>query len=129
MLTKFGLGSVSGSGSIPTVTDNLFAQGTIGADVLGMLLPPYSSNDAGSLSFGAADASKYSGQLNYVPVTQVTPAADYWGVDQSVVYGNTTILSSTAGIVDSGTTMVSLATGVCKAHLPSEHPCAHGRGS
>jgi len=35
----------------------------------------------------------------------------YWGIDQSVTYGgSTTILNRTAGIVDTGTTLLLLAT-------------------
>ena len=42
----------------------------------------------------------------------MSPAADYVGVDQSVTYGTeTAILRTTAGIVDSGTTLLLLATG------------------
>lgn len=36
-------------------------------------------------------------------VTSTYPASFYWGVDESITYGTTTILSSTAGIVDTGT--------------------------
>ncbi len=37
-------------------------------------------------------------------VTSTSPAKFYWGIDESVTYGtSTTILSSTAGIVDTGT--------------------------
>jgi len=36
------------------------------------------------------------------PVTSTSPASEHWGIDQSVSYGTTTILSTTAGIVDTG---------------------------
>jgi len=37
------------------------------------------------------------------PRTSTSPASLYWGIDQSVRYGySTTILASTAGIVDTG---------------------------
>lgn len=97
--------------SIPTVTDNLASQGTIGAAVLGMFFAPYVENVQGVLTFGGADSSLYTGQLTYVPITQTYPSSEYWGIDQSVTYGGSTILNSTAGIVDSGTTMIMLATG------------------
>ena len=38
------------------------------------------------------------------------PASKLWGIDQSIKYGDTTILSKTAGIVDSGTTFLYLPT-------------------
>jgi cathepsin E len=44
------------------------------------------------------------------PVTTTSPASDYWGINQSIKYGTTTILASTAGIVDTGTTLVLIAT-------------------
>lgn len=97
---------------MPTVADSLKAQGTIGVEALGMFYPPYAENVPGSVTFGGADASKYTGALSYVPITQSHPANDYWGVDQSITYGlATAIAGTTAGIVDSGTTMILLATG------------------
>ena len=37
------------------------------------------------------------------PITTTSPARDFWGIDQSVRYGHSTsILSTTAGIVDTG---------------------------
>ena len=48
----------------------------------------------------------YEGELTYVPVTETYPAASYWGIDAtSSTYGTYTVVpSSTAGIVDTGTT-------------------------
>ena len=47
------------------------------------------------------------------PITSTSPASAYVGIDQSITYGSsgTTILSSTAGITDTGTTLVLLASG------------------
>lgn len=56
--------------------------------------------------------ARITGELNYVPITSTSPASNYWGIDQSVTYGdNTTILSSTSGIVDTG---MSYGSGVGK---------------
>ena len=45
-------------------------------------------------------------------LTSTSPASEYWGIDQSISYGSdTTILDSTAGIVDTGTTLVLIASG------------------
>jgi hypothetical protein len=38
-------------------------------------------------------------------------AANYWGINESITYGSTTILSETAGIVDTGTTLILIASG------------------
>ena len=45
------------------------------------------------------------------PATTTSPANEYWGINESIKYGSTTILSTTAGIVDTGTTLILLATG------------------
>lgn len=45
------------------------------------------------------------------PLTSTSPASEYWGIDESITYGSETILSSTAGIVDTGTTLILIATG------------------
>ncbi|KAI0698019.1 family A1 protease [Cytidiella melzeri] len=115
--TDLTQGTISGSSdTIPTVIDSLFAQKTIGAKVVGMFLPPFSTKASGSIDFGGADSSKHTGKLSYAPVTQTDPAKDYWGVDQSVQYGSSTILKLTAGIVDSGSTMILLATDAFNAY-------------
>ena len=44
-------------------------------------------------------------------VATTSPASEFWGINQSIRYGTTTIQSTTAGIVDTGTTLVLLATG------------------
>lgn len=46
------------------------------------------------------------------PLTRTFPASRYWGIDQSIRYGNSTpILETTAGIVDTGTTLILVASG------------------
>ena len=45
------------------------------------------------------------------PATTTSPANAYWGINESIKYGSTTILSTTAGIVDTGTTLILIATG------------------
>lgn len=47
----------------------------------------------------------------------ISPASHYWGIDQSVTYGDATpILSFTSGIVDTGTTLLMLATDAFQAY-------------
>nr|VWP00069.1 Zn(2)-C6 fungal-type domain-containing protein [Ganoderma boninense] len=112
-------GTVSDGNVVPTVTDNAYSQGLIGAEVLGIsFLPASSGSDvSGTLDFGGADSSKYSGDLNYVSITGTSPASNYVGIDQSITYGqDTEILSTTAGIVDTGTTLLLLATDAFDAY-------------
>ncbi|KAI0050951.1 aspartic peptidase A1 [Auriscalpium vulgare] len=98
---------------IPTVTDNLASQGTIPTDLVAVSFEPTTSTSVtnGELTFGGTDASKFTGSVTYIGLTGTTPASEYWGIDQSISYGSgTTILSSTAGIVDTGTTLILIAT-------------------
>ncbi|KAJ3517875.1 hypothetical protein NLJ89_g224 [Agrocybe chaxingu] len=90
---------------VPTVTDNLFSQGTISANEIGISFEPTMASEAlnGELTWGGTDSSKFTGSITWVPITSTSPASLYWGINQSVRYGpSTTILSTTAGIVDTG---------------------------
>ncbi|KAF8125701.1 acid protease [Boletus edulis] len=112
-------GTVSNTTEVPTVTDNLYKQGLISTESLGIFYEPSSTTDVanGELNFGGPDSAKYTGELNYVPITSTAPASNYWGIDQSVTYGNsTTLLNTTAGIVDTGTTLLLLATDAFQAY-------------
>ncbi|KAG1864674.1 aspartic peptidase domain-containing protein [Suillus subalutaceus] len=102
----------SPTATIPTVTDNLDSQGTISQKVVSVFFGPTTSQTItnGELTFGGTDAAKYTGDIGYTPSTTTSPASTYWGIDQSITYGSTTILSSTAGIVDTGTTFLYIAT-------------------
>ena len=99
------VGTVSNTPTVPTVVDNLHSEGSITAATLGIFFQPttaISVLDAGELSFGYPDVLRTTSAIEYVPITTTTPASTFWGIDQSVTYGSTNILSSTAGIVDTG---------------------------
>ncbi|KAH7930919.1 acid protease [Leucogyrophana mollusca] len=98
--------------TIPTVTDNLYSEGTIAQAVVGVSFEPTTSEEVtnGELTFGGTDSTKYTGDIAYTPLTTTYPASYYWGINESIAYGSTTILSETAGIVDTGTTLILLAT-------------------
>ncbi|KAF8267326.1 acid protease [Lactarius quietus] len=108
-------GTIGGSTPVPTITDSLFKQGAISTESIGIFYQPSTSASAvsnGELTFGGIDSSKITGDVKYVPITSTSPASNYWGIDQSVTYGSggESILSSTSGIVDTGTTLVLIAT-------------------
>ncbi|KAH8992596.1 acid protease [Lactarius hatsudake] len=109
-------GTIGGNAPVPTITDNLFKQGTISTESIGIFYQPYTFISSlfsdGELTFGGIDHSKITGDVNYVPITGISPASAYWGVDQTITYGSSgqSILGSTAGIVDTGTTLVLIAT-------------------
>ncbi|KAJ7107809.1 aspartic peptidase A1 [Mycena epipterygia] len=95
---------------IPTVTDNLFSQGTIPLHLIGISFEPTTVDEIenGEITWGGTDSSKFTGAINF---TCVSPRSKYWGINQSIRYGtSTTILASTAGIVDTGTTLLLLAS-------------------
>jgi cathepsin E len=70
----------------------------------------------GELTFGGTDSSKYTGSITYTPITSTSPANEYWGINQSINYGSTHILSTTAGIVDTGTTLILIASNAFSAY-------------
>ncbi|KAG9323032.1 hypothetical protein KVV02_001687, partial [Mortierella alpina] len=117
-LTKGTLSPDNGD-TIPTVVNTMFTQNSIGAQVFGISFEPITSSNGtqmnGEISFGGVDSSKYTGEITYTPITSTSPASTFWGIDAYATYGTeaepgTTILPSTAGIVDSGTTLLLLAS-------------------
>ena len=103
--------SVNNTATVPTVMDNLYSQGTISEEVLEIyFVPSAEPNSTGKLTFGGYDSSVTTSSVEYVPLTKTFPASAYWGVNQTVSYGNQTILSNTAGVVDTGTTLTLFAT-------------------
>ncbi|KAH9171286.1 aspartic peptidase A1 [Lactarius sanguifluus] len=98
---------------IPTVTDNLFSQGTITSDLVSVYFEPTTTTSVknGELTFGGTDSTKFTGALTFIPNTGTFPASEFWGINESIRYGaSTSILSTTAGIVDTGTTLILIAT-------------------
>jgi cathepsin E len=59
---------------------------------------------------GGIDTTKFTGSIYFSPITNVAPSKFYWGIDQSITYGSESILSLTAGIVDTGTTLILIAS-------------------
>ncbi|KAH9057474.1 aspartic peptidase domain-containing protein [Lactarius vividus] len=108
-------GTIGRGTPIPTITDNLFKQGTISTESIGIFFQPSTSASPvtnGELTFGDIDESKITGEVNYIPITSTSPASNFWGIDQNITYGSSgeSILSFTAGIVDTGTTLLLIAT-------------------
>ncbi|KAI0642333.1 aspartic proteinase from Irpex Lacteus [Trametes meyenii] len=112
--TGLTLGTLFPEGTtIPTVTDNLFSQGHISTDQVSISFEPTQSVTIvnGELTFGDIDTSKFVGAINFVPITEISPSSEFFGIEQSIKYGtSTTILDHTAGIVDTGTTLILIAT-------------------
>jgi hypothetical protein len=79
-------GTLSTGQLVPTVTDNLFSQGTITGNVVGISFEPTTTEDDvnGSLAFGGTDSTKFTGSIAFTAVTSTSPASEYWGINQSV---------------------------------------------
>ncbi|KAF7980816.1 hypothetical protein HWV62_36432 [Athelia sp. TMB] len=114
------IGSDSTQGLLPTITDNLFAQHKIPNNEIGIFFKPaQSSGGEGELTWGGIDKTKVTGSVNYVSITATNPAGSYWGIDQSMTYGNTTIFEKASGIVDTGTTLILIATNYFRKYQES----------
>ncbi|OCH89114.1 acid protease [Obba rivulosa] len=100
--------------TIPTVTDNAFSEGLIGAKQIGISFEPTNTqlNNTGEISFGAPDERKFTGSLAFVPITTASPATFFVGIDQTITYGSAgvPILNKTSGIVDTGSSLLFLAS-------------------
>ena len=102
-----------------SVTDNLFSQAVISQNLVAISFEPTTqlSVTNGELTFGGTDSTKYTGEINFVPITSTSPASMYWGIDQDLSYGqDTQLLSGSAGIVDTGTTLLMIATDAFQAY-------------
>lgn len=56
------------------------------------------------------------GAINYVPITQQSPANRYWGIDETISYGKGNVILQSAGIIDTGSTLIMLATDAFQAY-------------
>jgi hypothetical protein len=103
---------------VPTVMNNLFTQGAITTESLGIYFVPVTdvNGNDGELSFGGPDSAKVTGDIGYVPITHTSPSNLYWGIDMSISYGSTSIMGLTAGIVDTGNTFVLLPNSAYDAY-------------
>ncbi|TRM66649.1 aspartic peptidase domain-containing protein [Schizophyllum amplum] len=114
-------GTLSNSNAeIPTVVDTAFSEGLIDEQVISVYFEPTIEEEVenGELTWGGVDNSKYTGEISYTPVTSTYPASYYWGIDQSIIYGDSvTILDTNAGITDTGTTLLYLATDAYDAYV------------
>ncbi|KAF5983797.1 hypothetical protein FCOIX_3013 [Fusarium coicis] len=106
--------TVDNTNTVPTFMDNLYSQGSISSEVLGVSFKPESGSDDndnnGELTLGGVDSSKYTGSLTYFPTLTSGQAAQYWGIAVSGFTYGTTTLGSGNGIVDTGTTLIYIPT-------------------
>ena len=61
-------------------------------------------------AFSLTNCPLFSGAPTYSAAP--APASEFFGIDQSITYGtSTSILTNTAGVVDTGTTLTLISTG------------------
>ena len=100
--------------------------------------PPRHCLSDPQFSPGGTDSSKFTGTITYTyvdsiddtqstrahrftcrPITGTSPALFYWGINESITYGSatgTTVLATTAGIVDTG---AYLSHDIPRPHSPN----------
>ncbi|KAF4343966.1 aspartic ase precursor [Fusarium beomiforme] len=109
--------TVSNANQVPTFMHNLYKQGSIPSNVLGVYFRPESgrNNDDtnGELTLGGVDTSKFVPPLTYFPTLTRGEAAQYWGISvNTFTYGRGVIGRRAQAIVDTGTTLIYVPTGV-----------------
>jgi hypothetical protein len=99
-------GTVSGQDTVPTFLDNLYSEGQISSEVLGVSFAPESGSDAddknGELTLGGTDSSRYTGSITYTPTLTSGDFAPYWGIKVSSITFGGSSLGSGSAIVDTG---------------------------
>ena len=63
------------SATIPTVTDNLFSQGTIPNNEVAISFEPFNQasgtdQTTGELTFGGTDPTKFTGSITFAPISE-----------------------------------------------------------
>ncbi|CAE6455707.1 unnamed protein product [Rhizoctonia solani] len=106
---------------VPTIMDALLAQKKITQNVFGVSFTPTKSRGVvnGELTFGGTNLQKFTGKLNWVNITKKEPWNQYWGFEQSIKYGNQTLQPPSAGVVDTGTTLIYVNPQAFKAYSES----------
>ncbi|KAJ3809861.1 family A1 protease [Lentinula aff. lateritia] len=112
------LGDLAPVTTVPTVSDNLFIEGIISTEVVGIAFVPTTGAEdepEGELIFGDVEgSSKYTGRITYTP-----KETDYWGITQSISYSGIEIMGSAVGVVDTGTTLNYMPTDAFNAYINS----------
>ncbi|KAG2370156.1 aspartic peptidase domain-containing protein [Suillus spraguei] len=96
--------------TIPTVTDYLYEKGKIDWHVIGIFFQPVTADPdskLGKLTFGGTDSTNL---VDNVSFTANPGSSLYWGINSRITYGQRSILDYNAGVVDTGCTLLSLAS-------------------
>jgi hypothetical protein len=79
---------VSNTADVPTVTDNLYAQGTISSNLLGIAYEPSSNAEVanGELTFGGTDSTKFEDIFLLVPILSDIICQVHWHTQYRSAY-------------------------------------------
>ncbi|KAG2355049.1 family A1 protease [Suillus spraguei] len=100
-------------GTYPTFTECLVNARAIGHNLVGIIFQPITGDpdtDVGELTFGEIDHTKCTDDIVYTPITDDPYSSRFWGIKQSITYGDTEILDEFSGITDTGSRYISLAS-------------------
>lgn len=102
-------GTVTNRGQVPTLTNNLLAQGKIPQEIVGISFAPTTTepNANGVMTLGGTDEGLYEGEITYVGISGGETAKRFWGIDVGCSYGNGSeskevLAAGSSGIVDTG---------------------------
>jgi hypothetical protein len=105
----------------PTVFENAITENVVSNPYFGFYLQRASDLTSasrgtvggGELCFGCADSAKYTGQVNYVPVS----AQSYWEIPADGISVDGQVVSGTkmSAAIDTGTTLIYVPTAVASA--------------
>jgi len=105
---------------IPTVTDNLFSTHLIQKHLVSVFFAPITNasgeQNNGELTWGQVNTKNFVGSITYTPVTHDYPANKWWGINTSINYGATSLLSDVSGIVDTGTSLILMVNDAFEAY-------------
>jgi len=98
-------------GQLPTWFQTMMKEGVVDKGIFQFYFPN-SSGAMGELTLGGTDSSKFSGSLNYTPLTSET----YWEfkLDGMTINGNS-VTTTTKAILDTGTSLLAGPTAEVKA--------------
>ncbi|XP_041050881.1 pepsin A-like [Carcharodon carcharias] len=97
--------SIASSGATP-VFDNMMSQDLVSQDLFAFYLTRQPGGSGSEVVFGGVDPNHYTGQINWVPVTQQT----YWQISLDSVSINGEVVACSEGcqaIVDTGTSLLT----------------------
>ncbi|KAG2356830.1 aspartic peptidase A1 [Suillus spraguei] len=112
--TMSSLGTLTNSpgDTIPSVTEYLFQQATIGHPIVGIFFKPIVTDTVndGELYFGDAEPDIDIDKFTYTRIIQTPSSSLNWGIKLEINYGNIELMPLTIGVVDCGCTFLYIAS-------------------